>query len=151
MLKGAQGMCKQPHDTELRKASIKHFYCNNKTWTAYVVQRQGTKAFSHQITTRDSRGWKGTEGGKARKLGSAESQASKPGRCWSCDDQHHFLREHSRICCGGWASTGWWVYKQHLQFKLSTEVLEFSKWSVIVTRLQKSRKSIRKTIGWKTN
>lgn len=32
------------HDTGLRKASIKHFYCNNKTWNAYVVQRAGDKS-----------------------------------------------------------------------------------------------------------
>lgn len=113
------------HDTELRKASIKHFYCNNKTWNAYVVQRAGDKSILSLTKSlhRTAEGEKEEEKSQEAEI-SRESQASKPRRCWSCDDQHHFLREHSRICSDGWASIGWWVYKQHLQFKLSIKVLK---------------------------
>lgn len=45
------------HETELRKASIKHFIAIIKLETHVVLERSGgSNSFSHQITTQESRG-----------------------------------------------------------------------------------------------
>lgn len=118
------------HHTELRKASIKHFYCN-KTWNWYVVRVGGGGAgigssnFSHQSLHRTAKGWATGKEKPGNSEISRGSWASKNRRCWSCDDQHHFLKTTLK-------DLSWWlgfhrvlsVYKQHLQFKLSIKVLK---------------------------
>lgn len=62
------------HDAGLRKASIKHFYCNNKTWNSCMVpgiRGRGVGGATISLTKslhRTAKGWEGTEGGTARRL-----------------------------------------------------------------------------------
>ena len=68
------------HHTELRKASIKHLYCNNKTWNSCVVQGVGVGWRSRQQFlspnhyTGQQRGERGQ--GEARKLWDQQGELS---------------------------------------------------------------------------
>lgn len=140
VLTGAEGMSSNLHDTELRKASIKHFYCNNKTWTAYSAEGRGQKLSLTKSLHEDSRGWEGTEGGKARKPRSAESQASNPGDAEAVMTSIIFLENTQGYVVVAGHPLGGESTNSTFNLNFPLKFLKFRKWSLDSYKITKVQK-----------
>lgn len=111
------------------------------------MQRQGTKAFSHQSLHRTAEGEKEL---KEEKPGSWDQQRAKHqnlGDAEAVMTSIIFLENTLGFVVVAGNPLGGESTNSTFSLNFPPKFLEFSKWSLIVTRLQKSRKSIRKTIG----